>query len=269
MRTRRSRRSRSARSPRRGSTASASRASRWMLASRPRSCTTTSRRARPCWPRRSSTRSSAPATPRTADTDDPESLQRLRDMVEQCLPLPGEQEKDWVLWVELWLRAVRHPELRPTARSRMHTLFIEAIEAGDFDVRRRPRRRACGRAARRARAAGAARRSGDAGSRERAKKCGTRLCASSVLRRPSRRVGFLNRRSENSMSPRPPRALAQAGRLTAAARSFPSAACRTRGSATSPSARVPALPASCTGSPPRTSCSWRRCSSPTTAFTRI
>jgi len=73
---------------------------------------------------------------RTADTDDPESLQRLRDMVEQCLPLPGEQEKDWVLWVELWLRAVRHPELRPTAArlyARMHTWFVEAIEAGDFE----------------------------------------------------------------------------------------------------------------------------------------
>src|SRR4029450_4912612 len=52
---------------------------------------------------------------RTADTGESPAVQRLRDMVEQCLPLPGEQEQDWVLWVELWLRAVRHPELRPTA----------------------------------------------------------------------------------------------------------------------------------------------------------
>jgi hypothetical protein len=53
-------------------------------------------------------------------------------MIEQCLPLPGEQEQDWVLWVELWLRAVRHPELRPTAAklyARMHEWFKEAIEA--------------------------------------------------------------------------------------------------------------------------------------------
>ena len=53
----------------------------------------------------------------------------------QCLPLPGEQERDWVLWVELWLRAVRHPELRPTAAklyARMHDWFREAIEEGDF-----------------------------------------------------------------------------------------------------------------------------------------
>ena len=57
----------------------------------------------------------------------------LRAMVEQCLPLPGEQERDLVLWVELWLRAVRHPELRPTAArlyARMQDWFAEAIEDG-------------------------------------------------------------------------------------------------------------------------------------------
>jgi len=73
---------------------------------------------------------------RTADTGESPAVQRLRDMVEQCLPLPGEQEQDWVLWVELWLRAVRHPELRPTAAklyARMHAWFVEAIEAGGFD----------------------------------------------------------------------------------------------------------------------------------------
>src|ERR1044072_4463566 len=73
---------------------------------------------------------------RTADSGGPESVERPGDMVEECLPLPGEQEQDWVLWVELWLRAVRHPELRPTAArlyERMHTWFAEAIEAGGFD----------------------------------------------------------------------------------------------------------------------------------------
>jgi AcrR family transcriptional regulator len=60
-----------------------------------------------------------------------ETGEGLKDMIDQCLPLPGEQEKDWVLWVELWLRAVRHPELRPTAAqlyARMHEWFKEAIE---------------------------------------------------------------------------------------------------------------------------------------------
>jgi AcrR family transcriptional regulator len=68
---------------------------------------------------------------RAADTGEAQVMQRLHDMVEQCLPLPGEQEDDWVLWVELWLRAVRHPDLRPTAARlyvRMHTWFTEAIE---------------------------------------------------------------------------------------------------------------------------------------------
>jgi BetI-type transcriptional repressor, C-terminal len=42
-----------------------------------------------------------------------------------------------VLWVELWLRAVRHPELRPTAAqlyARMHVWFKEAIEEELPDV---------------------------------------------------------------------------------------------------------------------------------------
>jgi len=74
---------------------------------------------------------------RAVETGEPPSVQRLRDMIEQCLPLPGEQEKDWVLWVELWLRAVRHPELRPTAAklyARMKAWFVAAIEAGEFGV---------------------------------------------------------------------------------------------------------------------------------------
>jgi AcrR family transcriptional regulator len=40
----------------------------------------------------------------------------LAAMVEQLLPHPGTLERDWILWIELWLRAVRHPELRPTAQ---------------------------------------------------------------------------------------------------------------------------------------------------------
>ena len=58
---------------------------------------------------------------------------RLAAMVDQCLPYPGPLERDWILWVELWLRAVRHPELRPTAArlyARMGRWFAEAIGAG-------------------------------------------------------------------------------------------------------------------------------------------
>ena len=61
------------------------------------------------------------------------ATRRLAVMIDQCLPLDEELRDDWVLWVELWLRAVRHPELRPTAArlyARMHTWFAEAIAAG-------------------------------------------------------------------------------------------------------------------------------------------
>ena len=40
----------------------------------------------------------------------------LADKVDQLLPYPGSLERDWILWIELWLRAIRHPELRPTAK---------------------------------------------------------------------------------------------------------------------------------------------------------
>jgi len=70
-------------------------------------------------------------------------------MVDQCLPYPGELERDWILWVELWLRAVRHTELRPTAARlyrRMRRWFAEAIaagvDAGEFDASVDPERTA-------------------------------------------------------------------------------------------------------------------------------
>ena len=72
--------------------------------------------------------------------DAPDHTRRLAAMVDQCLPYPGQLERDWILWVELWLRAVRHPELRPTAArlyTRMRRWFADAIaagaEAGEFD----------------------------------------------------------------------------------------------------------------------------------------
>jgi AcrR family transcriptional regulator len=65
---------------------------------------------------------------------------RLQWMIEQCLPTTPRLEEDWVLWVELWLRAVRHAELRPVAEelyARLHRWFAEEIaagvQAGEFD----------------------------------------------------------------------------------------------------------------------------------------
>src|SRR5919201_3964157 len=61
--------------------------------------------------------------------------------ISQCLPFPGSQERDWVLWVELWLRAVREPELRPVAarlysryREWMADLIRAGIASGEFST---------------------------------------------------------------------------------------------------------------------------------------
>ena len=75
---------------------------------------------------------------RTADaqTAGGSHAQRLARMVDQSLPGTPELERDWVLWVELWLRAVRHHELRPVAEelyARMRDWFVSAIRDGVRD----------------------------------------------------------------------------------------------------------------------------------------
>jgi AcrR family transcriptional regulator len=67
------------------------------------------------------------------DAHNLDSVGRLAAMIDQFLPYPGLLERDWILWVELWLRAVRHPEMRPTAArlyARMRDWFADAIAAG-------------------------------------------------------------------------------------------------------------------------------------------
>jgi len=59
--------------------------------------------------------------------------QRLQSMIDGCLPTTPALTEDWVLWVELWLRAARHPDLRPVAEelyARMHAWFRDEIAAG-------------------------------------------------------------------------------------------------------------------------------------------
>jgi AcrR family transcriptional regulator len=65
----------------------------------------------------------------------------LARMIEHCLPVPGRLEREWVLWVELWLRAVRHPGLQDVAHdlyARLHAWFAGVIaeggERGEFTV---------------------------------------------------------------------------------------------------------------------------------------
>jgi AcrR family transcriptional regulator len=60
----------------------------------------------------------------------------LAGLIDQFLPHPGVLERDWILWVELWLRAIRHPELRPTAADlydRMRAWLAERIDADDAE----------------------------------------------------------------------------------------------------------------------------------------
>jgi AcrR family transcriptional regulator len=77
-------------------------------------------------------------------SDDPEIAKSshtaaLAVAIEQCLPGEGPDEREWVLWVELWLRAARDPELRPVAarlyalyRDWMADLIRAGVEAGEF-----------------------------------------------------------------------------------------------------------------------------------------
>jgi AcrR family transcriptional regulator len=74
-------------------------------------------------------------TARTAVLEDPgaPAAVKLEIMVDACLPATGAQRDDWLLWVELWLRAGRHPELAPIATrlyGRLHAWFAEVIEEG-------------------------------------------------------------------------------------------------------------------------------------------
>ena len=68
-------------------------------------------------------------------------VERLQSMIEQCLPTTASLREDWVLWVELWLRAVRHPELRPVAEKlygRLRGWFAAEIAAGVREGEFRP-----------------------------------------------------------------------------------------------------------------------------------
>jgi AcrR family transcriptional regulator len=62
--------------------------------------------------------------------------ERLQSMIDGCLPTTPDLTEDWVRWVELWLRAARHPDLRPVAEelyARMHAWFRDEIAAGVKD----------------------------------------------------------------------------------------------------------------------------------------
>ncbi len=70
---------------------------------------------------------------------DSSPVEGLARVIRECMPIPGPQERDWVLWVELWLRTARDPGLRPVA-ARLYARYREwvadairaGVESGDF-----------------------------------------------------------------------------------------------------------------------------------------
>jgi AcrR family transcriptional regulator len=63
----------------------------------------------------------------------------LATAIRQSLPETGTAEHEWVLWVELWLRAARDRELRPVAarlyaryREWVEDIVAAGIESGEF-----------------------------------------------------------------------------------------------------------------------------------------
>jgi AcrR family transcriptional regulator len=83
---------------------------------------------------------------RVPDPDDAPASVRLAAIIDNSLPTPPGLRDDFLLWVELWLRASRQPELSEIAAAlygRLHewaaSCIQDGIDAGEFnavDVRR-------------------------------------------------------------------------------------------------------------------------------------
>jgi len=74
-----------------------------------------------------------------AAAEDGPATAKLAAAIEECLPQEGRLERDFVLWVELWLRAARDPQLRPFAadlyeryRNWLSGVIEAGVESGEF-----------------------------------------------------------------------------------------------------------------------------------------
>ena len=83
------------------------------------------------------------AEERFGETEHPDepATETLARAIRTSLPEPGEPEREWVLWVELWLRAVRDADLQPVAavlyaryRSWLADVFRAGVESGEFEA---------------------------------------------------------------------------------------------------------------------------------------
>ncbi|MCB0831356.1 MAG: TetR family transcriptional regulator [Solirubrobacterales bacterium] len=69
------------------------------------------------------------------------ATERLKVMIDECLPFEGRQQQEWILWVELWLRAARDDAMRPLAerlyasyRDWLLAVIRYGVERGEFKV---------------------------------------------------------------------------------------------------------------------------------------
>ncbi len=69
------------------------------------------------------------------------AVSRLKVMIDECLPLEGRQHQEWLLWVELWLRAARDEASRPLGqrlyasyRDWMLRVIRYGVEHGEFET---------------------------------------------------------------------------------------------------------------------------------------
>ncbi len=69
----------------------------------------------------------------TADAEGWTAAEKLGWMIDQSLPFPGMGNREWGLWLELWSRAARRPELRTVAArlyARYHGWIAEVVREG-------------------------------------------------------------------------------------------------------------------------------------------
>jgi AcrR family transcriptional regulator len=64
---------------------------------------------------------------------------RLERLIELNLPDAGEVTQEWIVWMEFWLEAVHHPEIRPMNeqlygrwRKVVRDIIVDGQETGDF-----------------------------------------------------------------------------------------------------------------------------------------
>ena len=71
--------------------------------------------------------------------EDESATHGLARAIRTSLPEAGESAREWILWVELWLRAVRDPQLQPVAavlyaryRAWLQAVIQAGITSGEF-----------------------------------------------------------------------------------------------------------------------------------------